>query len=122
MNPDKIIQEILKSSKRWSALIQVAGKKTNGTVRSILRYAGWVDRINAMFTHHQKSLMSKTRTVANGYMTSPGVSTREDFLKSVPVVAECEWGDPGDIKFDFEKLLLARAAVRVIRIRWKALQ
>ena len=35
-------------------------------------------------------------------------------LKSVPVVAECEWGDLPQIKDDFEKLLLARAAVRVM--------
>ena len=37
-----------------------------------------------------------------------------NFLTSVPVVAECEWGNLGDIKDDFEKLILARAAVRVI--------
>lgn len=35
-------------------------------------------------------------------------------LKSIPMVAECEWGDFEDIKEDFEKLLVARAAVRVM--------
>ena len=34
-------------------------------------------------------------------------------LKLVPVVAECEWGDLPQIRDDFEKLILARAAVRV---------
>ena len=35
------------------------------------------------------------------------------FLTSVPLVAECEWGNLGDIKDDFEKFIQARAAVRV---------
>ena len=33
------------------------------------------------------------------------------------MVAECEWGE--DIMYDFEKLLLARAAVRVMVYGWK---
>ena len=35
-------------------------------------------------------------------------------LTSVPMVAECEWGNLEEIAYDFEKLLLARAAVRVM--------
>ena len=35
-------------------------------------------------------------------------------LISVPMVAECEWGNLGEIAYDFEKLLLARATVRVM--------
>ena len=35
-------------------------------------------------------------------------------LKSAPIVAECEWGTLGAVKDDFEKLLLARATVRVM--------
>lgn len=38
----------------------------------------------------------------------------DDRLISVPMVAECEWGDLGKIEYDFEKLLLARATVRVM--------
>ena len=33
---------------------------------------------------------------------------------SVPMVAECEWGNVGDIQDDFGKLLIARAALRVM--------
>lgn len=40
-------------------------------------------------------------------------------LLSVPMVAECEWGKEEDIGYDFEKLLLARAAVRVMVYGWK---
>ncbi len=38
----------------------------------------------------------------------------DDFLKHVPLVAESEWGTENDIYDDFQKLLLARADVRVI--------
>ena len=31
-----------------------------------------------------------------------------------PLVAECEWGNKGGIEDDFEKLLLARAGVRMM--------
>ncbi len=35
-------------------------------------------------------------------------------LVDAPLVAECEWGDLGDIYDDFEKILLARAGVRLM--------
>ena len=35
-------------------------------------------------------------------------------LKSVELVGECEWGNPGDIEDDFQKLLVARAQVRLM--------
>ena len=35
---------------------------------------------------------------------------------SIPMVAECEWGNPDDIREDFEKLLQARADLRVMII------
>ena len=33
---------------------------------------------------------------------------------SVPLVAEIEWGKPGDVWDDFQKLLVARAGVRIM--------
>ena len=33
---------------------------------------------------------------------------------SVPMVAECEWGNEGDVQDDFGKLLIARTALRVM--------
>ena len=38
----------------------------------------------------------------------------DDWLKGIPLVAECEWGSVDDINGDFEKLLLARADVRIM--------
>lgn len=37
-----------------------------------------------------------------------------DWLKRVSLVAESEWGDPQCIEYDFQKLLLARADVRLL--------
>ena len=42
------------------------------------------------------------------------ISDTYDRLISVPMVAECEWDNLGEIEYDFAKLLLARAAVRVM--------
>ena len=36
------------------------------------------------------------------------------WLKAVPMVAECEWENFGDIEDDFQKLLVARASLRVM--------
>ena len=36
------------------------------------------------------------------------------FLIDTPLAAECEWGNTGDIEDDFQKLLLARASVRLM--------
>lgn len=36
------------------------------------------------------------------------------WLRSVPMVAECEWGDLEGIKANFQKLLVARASLRVM--------
>ena len=38
----------------------------------------------------------------------------ERLLIEAPSVAECEWGNKGDIDDDFEKLLLARAGIRLM--------
>ena len=35
-------------------------------------------------------------------------------LVDAPLAAECEWGNEGDIEDDFEKLLLARAGIRLM--------
>lgn len=39
---------------------------------------------------------------------------RGRYLDRVPLVAECEWGNENDIHDDFEKLLVARAEIRVM--------
>ena len=46
---------------------------------------------------------------SRGY--EPGLGNH---LIDVPLVAECEWGTSHDVKYDFEKLLQARAGVRLM--------
>ena len=41
-------------------------------------------------------------------------SDRDGWLRSIPMVAEGEWGNLGDIDDDFQKLLVARAKIRVM--------
>ena len=36
------------------------------------------------------------------------------WLKGIPLIAECEWSKPDDIDADFQKLLLARADIRLM--------
>ena len=38
----------------------------------------------------------------------------QDRVMSTPLVAEIEWGDPGEVWDDFQKLLVARSGVRVM--------
>ena len=40
--------------------------------------------------------------------------TRKGWLRRVVMVAECEWGNQDQIWYDFEKLLVARADLRVM--------
>ena len=40
--------------------------------------------------------------------------TVEGLLDHVPLVAEIEWGSKGDVRYDFQKLLVARADVRMM--------
>ena len=40
--------------------------------------------------------------------------TKDKNLKSVPLVAESEWGDLDHIRDDFQKLLVARADIRLM--------
>ena len=48
------------------------------------------------------------------WLQYPSDDPNHTWLISVPMVAECEWGNLGDIEQDFSKLLLARATVRVM--------
>ena len=45
-----------------------------------------------------------------------------DRIISFPMVAECEWGPLREIEYDFQKLLLARAKVRVMAYYAKGIQ
>lgn len=115
INPDKIIQEILQQFKtlkpadtnKWNktqrtrkvlnALCEI-GQKTCGC--SVFASRHFVDEQN--------------RNGGEWLYDITWCEYKNELLQSVPLVAECEWGTLGAIKDDFDKLILARAAVRVM--------
>ena len=111
MNPDKIIQEILGEFKALERTDTSRWEKDQWTqavltalccVGRRFGFTTWASKVDDQYKNGGEWLYDMTCC-----------EYEKDFLKSVPVVAECEWGNLGDIKDDFEKLILARAAVRV---------
>lgn len=39
---------------------------------------------------------------------------QEGWIRAIPLVMECEWGEEGDVWDDFQKLLIIRAGIRVM--------
>ena len=111
MNTDKIIRALLKEFKNLEDTDTSSWENDQWTkaVLTVLCYVGrrfdfttWASKVDGQFKNGGEWLYDVTWLEYEG-----------DFLKSVPLAAECEWGNLGDIKDDFEKLMQARAAVRV---------
>lgn len=117
MNPDKIIQEILEQFKRlehedvsgwspqarWTSEILTALCKTG---RDTFGYS-----VYASSRFVDKDHRTGKEWVYDLTWYEPDDSDR---LKSIPLVAECEWKHLAEIIDDFQKILLARATVRVM--------
>lgn len=117
MDPDKIIFEILQQFKRleredvrkwtqtqWTSEILTAlcktGKESFGY--SVYASSRFVDKDH------------KTGNKEWVYDLTWYEPDDSDRLKSIPLVAECEWSYLGEIIDDFLKILVARATVRVM--------
>ena len=108
MNPDEIILAVLEEFRtleqtdvsQWTSAVLTSlcslGKKNKYHVYADSRF------VDEQYRHGGEWLYDTIWCDYEG-----------DFLKSVPLAAECEWGAFGNIKDDFEKLIQARAAVRV---------
>ena len=116
MNPDKIIQALLEKFKTMvrdepSKMDQHTSQWTSSVLTALcsagrqLGYSVWA---SSNFVDKQD------KDGGEWLYDVTWCEYENNFLKSVPVVAECEWGALGYIKDDFEKLILARAAVRVL--------
>ena len=115
INPDKIIQEILQQFKTLKPADTNKWNKTQRT-RKVL---------NALCEIGQKtfgcSVFASRHFVDEQYRNGgewlydiTWCEYKNNLLQSVPLVAECEWGTLGALKDDFDKLIVARAAVRVM--------
>ena len=115
MNPDEIIQKILGEFKTMELdepdkMDQLTSQWTSTVLTALCRighqcgYSVWASSnfVDKQYKNGGEWLYDVT-----------WCEYEKDFLKSVPVVAECEWGNLAQIKDDFEKLILARSAIRV---------
>ena len=115
INPDKIIQEILQQFKTLKPADTNKWNKTQRT-RKVLTALCKIGKetfhcsvyASRHFVHEQY------RNGGEWLYDITWCEYKNSLLKSVPLVAECEWGTLGAIKDDFDKLILARAAVRVM--------
>ena len=121
MNPDKIIQEILKDFKTLKSTLADEWRQpiwTKAVLTSLCRAGSCLD-----FTVWAAHVDKQDKTGGEWlYDVTWCEADDKNFLKSVPMVAECEWGDLDKIEEDFQKLLLARAAVRVMIFEGKWLK
>ena len=116
MNPDKIIQALLKEFKTLERddpkeLDQSTSQWTRAVLTLLCRIGQ--DQFDYLVYASSNFVDKEHKDGGEWLYDVTWCKYEDDFLKSVPVVAECEWGDVPQIKDDFEKLILARAAVRV---------
>ena len=116
MNPEKIIQALLEEFKTME--LNEPGKieqPTSQWTSSILTALCRIGKEQFGYSVHASTNFVDKQYKHGGEWLYDVIwcEYKEEKLKSVPVVGECEWGDVPQIKDDFEKLIQARAAVRV---------
>ena len=117
MNPDEIIQALLKEFKNLEDTDTSGWNQTQWT-SEVMTALCKIGRKNKYYVYASSNFVDKQEKCGGEWLYDVIWCKYErkyekDFLKSIPVVAECEWGNLAQIKDDFEKLILARAAVRV---------
>ena len=113
INPDKIIQEILQ---RFKTLERADISKWNKTQRTskVLTALCKIGKEHCSVFASRHFVDEQHRNGGEWLYDITWCEYKNKLLQSVPLVAECEWGTLGAIKDDFDKLILARAAVRVM--------
>jgi len=78
----------------------------------------WVGAAGMSHPENRKRFPQKHReNIGNEWLydlTCLKYTSNQEWLTGIPLVAECEWGNMEQIYEDFEKLLLARADVRLM--------
>ncbi|MYH70825.1 MAG: hypothetical protein F4147_12395 [Gammaproteobacteria bacterium] len=110
LNPERIIDTALKEFKNLGQTgVRSEIQWTSATLNSLYRIGrrfGCSVWVSSRFANEQD--------IDGGECVIWIKYDKSGFLESGPVVAECEWSNPGDVKDDYEKPLLARATVRVV--------
>ena len=117
MIPDKIIQTLLEEFKNLEDTDTSGWNRTQWT-SAVLTSLCSLGRQNKYYVYASSNFVDEQDKDGGEWLYDVTWCKYERkyekyFLTSVPLVAECEWDNLGDIKDDFEKLILARAAVRV---------
>ena len=114
MNPEDIIQALLKKFKKLEVSDTSEWNQTQWTSAVLTPLCRIGQKEFDCSVYASSNFVDKEHKDGGEWLYDvTWCKYEDDFLKSVPVVAECEWGDVPQIKDDFEKLILARAAVRV---------
>ena len=114
MNPDETIQALLEEFKKLEHIdTSQWGLKpwTSAVLTPICRIGK--EQFNCSVYARSNFVDEQYRSDGEWLYDVTWYEYEGNFLKSVPLAAECEWGNLSDIKDDFEKLIQARAAVRV---------
>ena len=118
MNPDEIILKILEEFKTMERnepdkIEQSTSQWTSSILTALCRIGKEQEQFNYS-VHASTNFVDKQYKHGGEWLYDVIWCEYEgDFLKSVPLAAECEWKNRGHIKDDFEKLIQSRAAVRV---------
>lgn len=120
MNQSQLVSRIIAAFKELEKEV----KKVNEKERSAWGDTEWTNRVLTKLCRLGKSLHFSTWASGVSSEYAKGGEWLYDvtwldsndgiFLSSTPMVAECEWSNPGEIDSDFQKLLVARATVRVM--------
>ena len=116
MNPDEIIQALLEKFKTLERndpkeLDQSTSQWTRAVLTLLCKIGQ--DQFGCLVYASSNFVDKEYKNGGEWLFNVTWCKYENKLLKSVPVVAECEWGDLGKIKDGFDKLILARAAVRV---------
>ena len=115
MSPDKIIQEILQQFKTLKPADTNKRNKTQRTrkvLNALCKTGKETFHCSVFASRH--FVDEQHRNGGEWLYDITWCEYKNKLLQSVPLVAECEWGTLGAIKDDFDKLIVARAAVRVM--------
>ena len=119
MTPTTVIQETVKAFKELEAVLKQKGAskwpdpKWTKAVLTALCLLG--HKLKCTVGASPKSVSCKNRDWGEWLFDAIWCSCDGDGrIKAVKLVAESEWGDLGAIEDDFQKLLVARATVRVM--------
>ena len=114
MNPDEIIKALLEEFKNLEETDTSGWNQTQWTsaVLTLLCRIG-KEQFDCLVYASSNFVDKQNKCGGEWLYDVTWCKYENDFMKSVPLVAECEWGNLAQIKDDFEKLILARAAVRV---------